>query len=88
MKITGQIVMLAALSGCLLLSSARAQSAPSQADQNAGQNQDQYSGVAHPPADDTIRADEDAPVPVAKPSPAIPMPATPAVTATWPGPAG
>ncbi len=83
MKIRGQMVMLAALSGCLLLSKARAQSAPSQTDQSQSANpsQDQYSGVAHPPADETIKADEDAPVPVAKPSPAIPIPATPAVAA-------
>jgi hypothetical protein len=84
MKFTGRIVMLTALTGCLLLSTARAQSAhPAQGQsQSANQNQDQYTGVANPPADDTIKADEDAPVPVAKPSPAIPMPAaTPAITA-------
>ena len=92
MKITGQIGMLAALSGCLLLSTALAQSAPSQPDQNANQSQDQsansnqnqYSGVAHPPADETIKADEDAPVPVAKPSPAIPMPPAAPVVAAQP----
>jgi hypothetical protein len=84
MKITGRIVMFAALAGCLLLSMARAQSSPSQPDQSqsGNQNQNQYSGVANPPADDTIKADEDAPVPVAKPSPALPMqPAIPAVSA-------
>jgi hypothetical protein len=83
MKTTGRIVMFAALAGCLLFATARAQSAPSQPDQSqsANQNQDQYSGVANPPADDTIKADEDAPVPVAKPSPAIPtQPASPAVS--------
>jgi hypothetical protein len=79
MKITGRFAVLAALTGCLLLSTARAQSAPNQ---NGSQNQDQYSGVSQPPADQTIQADEDVPMPVAKPSAAIPMPpAAPPVAA-------
>jgi hypothetical protein len=85
MNTTGRFAMLAAFAGYMVLSTARAQSAPqSQQDQsqNQNQNQEQYTGVAHPPADDTIQADEDAPVPVAKPSAAIPLPpARPAVAA-------
>ena len=76
----GRFVMLAAFAGCFFLSSALAQSTPpASSQQNQSQNQDQYSGVSHPPADDTIQADEDqsapapAPAPKPKPSAAIPM---------------
>ncbi len=86
MKITGRFVSVTALTGCLLLATAGAQSAPSAQSQPAQQDQsDRYSGVAHPPADETIQADEDAPVPIAKPSAAIPMP--PAAPAVAPQPA-
>lgn len=88
MKFTGRIAFFAAVAGCLLAYTAAAQStAPAQNQQNQStQSQDQYTGVSHPPADDTIQADDDlpapapAPAPLPKPSAAIPV--KPASTAT------
>jgi hypothetical protein len=85
MNIKGRFAMLAVLVSCLFLSTARAQSTPpAQTPQDQTQAPDQNTGVSHPPADETIQADEDAPPPVVtpapKPSAAIPMtPARPAV---------
>ena len=84
MKSIGRIAFFAAVAGCFIGYTAVAQSTPpaqnpsAQTQQNASsQNQDQYTGVSHPPADDTIQADEDqpapAPAPAPKPSAAIPM---------------
>lgn len=80
MKWTGRFAMLAAFAGCFVLATALAQSAPpaqNQPDQNQAQSQQPVTGVSHPPADDTITADEDesspAPAPIPKPSAAIPM---------------
>lgn len=78
-----RMAILAAMAGCLCGYTATAQSTQSQNQQNqqsqASQNQDQYTGVSHPPADDTIQADEDlpapAPAPAPKPSPMITKPA-------------
>lgn len=93
MKTQGRIAILAALATCLALPAGFAQStqpAQNQQDQQSAQsqNQDQSSGVSHPPPDSTIEADEDTnpapnPAPPAKPSPAIPMTAaaTPAASA-------
>jgi len=83
MECRGRFVTLAALASCLILSTALAQStqpAPSQQNQNQNQNQDQYTGVSHPPADDTIQADEDqsAPAPAPRPKPSAAIPMTPA----------
>lgn len=82
MRIPIRIALLAAIAGCVCTYTAVAQSAQSQPNQQAAQNQDPYSGVSHPPADDTIQADEDlpAPAPAPKPSPAIPRTAPPAAT--------
>ena len=85
MNIKGRFAMLAVLVSCLFLSTARAQSTPpAQTPQDQTQAPDQNTGVSHPPADETIQADEDAPPPVVTPAPnpsaAIPMtPARPAV---------
>jgi hypothetical protein len=78
MNTKDQFAMLAVLVSCLFLSTARAQSTPpAQSQQDQTQAPDQNSGVSHPPADETIQADEDAPPPVVKPAPkpsaAIPM---------------
>lgn len=96
---SARFLSFAALMGTLTVAGALAQSAPapSQPSQNqpAAQTQpgdpsqtqssDQYSGVAHPPPDSTIQADEDmtpapppATPPAAKPSAAIPMTPAPA----------
>jgi hypothetical protein len=78
-----RMAILAAMAGCLCGYTATAQSAQSQQNQQSQptQNQDSNTGVSHPPADDTIQADEDtaapAPAPAPKPSPAI-RAATPA----------
>ena len=93
MIITGRIAILAALAGSLFLSSARAQSTPpAQQPQDQAQQQPQQqpmTGVSHPPADDTIQADEDVPMPTVapkpKPSAATPMPARPAAATPQPG---
>jgi hypothetical protein len=79
MELRGRFVTLAALAGCFFLSTALAQSsqpAPSQQNPDQSQNQDQYSGVSHPPADDTIQADEDQPAPTPKPKPSAAIPTT------------
>jgi hypothetical protein len=92
MKLTGRFAILAVFASCFCLATAFAQSAPPAQSQQPPQDQGQQpmTGVSQPPADDTIKADEDAPPPVAapvpKPSAAIPMtPARPAVTAPQPG---
>ncbi len=92
MKTTGRFAVLAVVASCLLISTARAQSTPPAQNQPPQQDQaqDQNTGVSHPPADDTIQADEDVAPPVVaprpKPSAAIPMtPAKPAVVAPQPG---
>lgn len=93
MKFTGRIALLAVVAGCFLSYTALAQSTSgqnqanqNQANQSQSQDQDQqYSGVSHPPPDDTIEANEDqappasnAPAPAPKPSPAIPVMPPPA----------
>lgn len=92
MKFTGRIALLAAVAGCFLAYTAVGQSTPppqnqqnqSAQDQNQNQNQDQYTGVAHPPPDDTIEANEDlappapAAAPKPKPSPDVPLTPPPA----------
>lgn len=95
MKSQGRIAILAALAGCLALPAGFAQStqpAQNQQDQQNAptQNQDQSSGISHPPPDSTIQADEDTnaapnPAPPAKPSAAIPI--TPATTPAVSAPA-
>jgi hypothetical protein len=70
MKSQGRIALLAALTACLVLPAGWAQST------QPAQDQDQSTGVSHPPSDSTIQADEDTtpvPAPAPKPSPAIPM---------------
>jgi hypothetical protein len=95
MKFTGRFATLALVASCLILSTAFAQSTPPAQPQQPSQNpsQDQSeppaTGVSHPPADDTIQADEDAPplvvAPAPKPSAAIPItPATPVVITSRP----
>jgi len=84
MTTTGRFATLAALASCLSLATAFAQSAPPAQDQQPTQDQS-MTGVSHPPADDTIQADEDTPMPTVaprpKPSAAIPfVPARPAAT--------
>lgn len=84
MTTTGRFATLAALASCLSLSAAFAQSAPPAQDQQPTQDQS-MTGVSHPPADNTIQADEDVPMPTVapkpKPSAAIPfVPARPAAT--------
>jgi hypothetical protein len=85
---TGRLLLLAALCGALPAPALLAQSAQStpaqpQSDpqtQQSQPNQDQYSGVSHPPPDSSIQADEDQPAaaPAPKPSAAIPVaPAAP-----------
>jgi hypothetical protein len=85
---TSRLFILAALCGALPAPALLAQSAqsapppPPPQTQQSQPNQDQYTGVAHPPPDSSIQADEDlsqpAPPPAPKPSAAIPMaPATP-----------
>lgn len=93
MKFTGGFATLAVLAGSLVLSTAFAQSTQPTQNQPPSQDQTQppMTGVSHPPADDTIQADEDAPPPVAvpapmaKPSAAIPM-TTARTPAATPGP--
>lgn len=100
MRCPGRMVLLTAVAACLVGYTAAGQSTPpSQNQQNQttqDQNQDQYTGVSHPPADETIRADEDlatpapaanpasspVPVPVAKPSAALPAPVMQPTAAT------
>jgi hypothetical protein len=96
MKCMGRIAFFVAVASCLTGYTAAAQSTPPAQNQQSpsnssaqGQNQDQYTGVSHPPADDTIQADEDqpapapAPAPAPKPSAAIPLrPASPPPVAT------
>jgi hypothetical protein len=99
---TGRLFILAALCSALPAPALLAQSNPSvppPPPQTAPQtpqsqpNQDQYTGVSHPPNDDSIQADEDlsqpAAAPAPKPSAAIPVaPATPPpVVAAAPPPA-
>ncbi len=87
MTTSSRFATLAALASCLSLAAAYAQSAPPAPEQQTppqSQSTD-MSGVSHPPADDTIQADEDVPMPVVaprpKPSAAIPyLPAKPAAT--------
>ena len=89
MKFTGRFATLALVASCLVLSTALAQSTPP-AQPQQDQTQEPATGVSHPPADNTIQADEDVPPPVVapapKPSAAIPMiPASPAVMTPRPG---
>ncbi|MGB9030359.1 MAG: hypothetical protein WCC27_09585, partial [Acidobacteriaceae bacterium] len=91
MNITGRFALLAVVASCLSISTAGGQSTPPTQNQpQQDQAQNQNSGVSHPPADDTIQADEDAPPPVVapkpKPSAAIPlMPANPSAATPKPG---
>jgi hypothetical protein len=79
MKNTGRFLIVAALAGTISVPAVLAQSnQPAQPDQNQP-NQDQYSGVAHPPPDSSIQADEDAqPAPAPKPKPSAAVPVAPA----------
>lgn len=76
MNHTGRLLLAFTLAGAITAPAVLAQSSqPAQTDQSQP-NQDQYTGVSHPPPDTTIRADEDAqpaPAPKPKPSAAIPM---------------
>jgi len=88
MKYTGRIAFLAAFATCFALTTAFAQTAPPAQNQNPQDQSQPMTGVSQPPADDTIKADEDLPTPapapaaISKPSAAIPMtPAKPAATA-------
>jgi len=89
MNLTGRFLMVATLAGAISTPAVLAQSSqPAQTDQSQP-NQDQYSGVSHPPPDSSIQADEDsqpapAPRPKAKPSAAIPMQPAPAPAAAAP----
>ena len=82
MKFTGRFATLALVASCLVLSNAFAQSTPPAQPQQPQQDQSEppATGVSHPPADDTIQADEDAPplvvTPAPKPSAAIPITTT------------
>lgn len=100
MKSTGRIALLAAIASCFLAYTGFAQSSQdgqnqqsqnqqSQNQANASQNQDQdqYTGVSHPPPDDTIQANEDLAVPAPAPAPAPKPKPSPAVAAA-PPPAG
>lgn len=85
MNQTGRFLIAAAISGTLAAPALLAQSAQPAQNQPA---QDQYTGVSHPPPDDTIQANNDAEPPAAapapKPSAAVPMQAP----APAPAPAG
>lgn len=91
MNHTGRFLIVATLAGAISTPAVLAQSSqPAQTEQSQP-NQDQYSGVSHPPPDTTIQADEDtqpapAPKPIAKPSAAIAVQPAPAPAAT-PAPA-
>ena len=89
MKTTAPFATLAVFAAGFFLSTAIAQSTPPAQNPPSPQDQSQAdTGVSHPPADDTITADEDimppaaAPATIPKPSAAIPMtpsrPVTPA----------
>jgi hypothetical protein len=87
MNFTGRFAAVAVFASCLVLSNGFAQStSPAQNQQPQDQSQPPATGVSHPPADDTIQADEDAPPPVVtpapKPSAAIPMTSPKPVVAT------
>ncbi len=91
MNHTGRFLIVATLAGALSTPAVLAQSSqPAQPDQSQA-NQDQYSGVSHPPSDSTIQADEDtqptpAPAPKPKPSAAIPVQPAAAAPAAMPAP--
>ncbi|HEX4036576.1 MAG TPA: hypothetical protein VHX37_00845 [Acidobacteriaceae bacterium] len=74
-----RIALLTAIAGCLCGYTAAAQSTQPGQNPQTTQNQDSYTGVSRPPADNTIQADEDlpAPAPAPKPSPAILKATTP-----------
>jgi len=85
MKLTGRFATLTVFAACFVLSTALAQStSPAQSQQQQAQPSD--TGISHPPADDTITADEDtqppATAPIPKPSAAIPMTSAPPIAAT------
>ena len=79
MKLTGRFAPLAVFAACFALSTAFAQSPAQNQQPTQDQSQPAATGVSHPPADDTITADEDIPQPapapasIPKPSAAIPM---------------
>jgi hypothetical protein len=94
MNQTGRFLIVATLAGVLVPPAILAQSAQSAQNPQSQLNQDQYTGVAHPPPDDTIQADEDVnpapaprPAPAAKPSAAIPVTAPATAPAAKPAPA-
>jgi hypothetical protein len=84
MKSAGRFAPLAVFATCFALTTAFAQSTPpAQSPQDQSQA---VTGVSHPPADDTITADEDltppAPAPVAIPKPSAAIPITSAAPVT------
>src|ERR1700728_1455929 len=87
MNFTGRFAAVAVFASCLVLSNGFAQStSPAQNQQPQDQSQPPATGVSHPPADDTIQADEDARppavTPAAKPSAAVRMTSRKPVVAT------
>lgn len=91
MKFAGRIASLAVFATCFALGTALAQSSTPAQNPPSQQDQSQpITGVSHPPADDTITADEDLPTPtvapIPKPSAAIPMTAAKPAAATAPRP--
>ena len=84
---TSRLFLLAALCGALPAPALLAQSAqsvppPAPQTQQSQPNQDQYTGVSHPPPESSIQADEDlsqpAPPPPPAPKPSAAVPITPA----------
>jgi hypothetical protein len=88
MKSTSRFATLAVFASSLCLATALAQSTPP-AQTPQDQNQQPVTGVSHPPSDNTIQADEDAPPPVVthapKPSAAIPVTPKPSAAIPQPG---
>jgi hypothetical protein len=88
MKSMSRFATLTVLVSSLCFATALAQSTPP-AQTPQDQNQQPITGVSHPPSDDTIQVDEDAPPPVVthapKPSAAIPMTPKPSAALSQPG---
>ncbi len=78
MNASGRILIAAALAGAISVPAVLAQSSQTAQNNQSQPNQDQYTGVSHPPPDSTILANDDTEppppaAPRAKPSAAIPM---------------
>ncbi|HVT98618.1 MAG TPA: hypothetical protein VHE33_14040 [Acidobacteriaceae bacterium] len=88
MKFAGRFVHLAVFATCFALTPLLAQSnTPAQNPQSAQDQSQPVTGVSHPPADDTIMADEDLPTPVPRPKPSAAIPITPVQPAATTAPA-